>query len=298
MRLIDPDLPEFERDPVSYFNGYTPRLRDLLLTRIYISLDTPIYLGLQKLHLSFIIFTDTPTVSLIRNLITCPLLEELTLREVYFPFIDTLSPVVAFLPCLRIMNISLVNLHTRYLLASIQAPAELMLSVGLNCRGLAPSIVTDVDTSALERLPSLARIHSIDIKHNDDAKRCVVVGTSDPHSKFEVLKLDYFLGTPALTDCPPSFAYALRVDADSHIVCPLLRWLWLESDPPPDSQRLFEVLESRASSNWSVVLDASASLFHLTLRGSNFFDWKLVPKLLQLSVIVDWAKSERKVGSK
>ncbi|KDQ07898.1 hypothetical protein BOTBODRAFT_70134 [Botryobasidium botryosum FD-172 SS1] len=306
--IAERNSPNLEHEPVSYFNNHTPRLRDLLLNRIYNPLTSSIYTGLLKVHLSSTFFRDIQDIQFIRKLVACPLLEELLWEN------------------------------------------ELVLSVAMDHGGAVSSVASHVDTGARERLPSLVRIHSIDIKHDDPddgAKCCVVVGTSGSPSELKVLRFEYFIGAPEfigralpdlgprfplpslqhltlssfagtkldaeaflamlenlptitsleLTDCPPSFAYALRVDTGSPIVCPLLKRLWLESDPSPGPQRLVEVMKSRANSNRldrSAVLENSAPLFHLTLRGPNVFDWELVPDLLQLSIVVDWARSEKK----
>jgi len=89
----------------------------------------------------------------------------------------------------------------------------------------------------------------------------------------------------SLTECPSSFVEALYVSHGSHL-CPLLKQLRLDSDSSLDSKRLFEIVESRVSSNRSSTLEDT--VFHLTLRECDLVDEEMVSKLEELSVVVDW----------
>ncbi|KDQ12839.1 hypothetical protein BOTBODRAFT_146406 [Botryobasidium botryosum FD-172 SS1] len=335
------DPPVFAPNPgsVSYFNNHTPRLRDLSLTRVCVPLTSPMYTGLQKLQLDHIKFRDAPVSQLIRDLAACPLLEVLRLRDIYFAPTGATPPIIAELHRLQSMDLALTECDARYLLASIQVSAELVLSVEMEC-GEATLSIPRIDTSALKHLPNLARIHSLDVRYHGRARCCAFIGTSGPPSTAEILKMDYYhhpqaeaaqisrtlsdlgLRLPlsslehlafswftecgvdvavftgilenlptvislALTDCPPSFVEALYVGAGSHL-CPLLKRLCLESD---ESERLFEVVESRVNAKRSVSRDGSAPLFQVTFRECESVDSELVEKLLQLLVVVDWDES-------
>ncbi|KDQ12841.1 hypothetical protein BOTBODRAFT_33987 [Botryobasidium botryosum FD-172 SS1] len=96
----------------------------------------------------------------------------------------------------------------------------------------------------------------------------------------------------ALRRCPSSFVRVLRVRADSHShLCPLLKRLRLESNPLLSSERLYEIIRSRANPNRSVSPAPSVPSFELVRRDCSLVVRGLVAALQKLSVEVDWDRA-------
>ncbi|KDQ09749.1 hypothetical protein BOTBODRAFT_36837 [Botryobasidium botryosum FD-172 SS1] len=167
------------------FGGYTPRLRDVRLGGVYVSLD-PNFACLKTLCLRNLDYRLVLAQIFINTLQGCPLLEELALQYIQFSQSEgeaTLRPdhpspalkARAAFPSLRYLLLeNLGKLPTHAILASIVTPPSLHLCVDMH----RATDLHDVFPQNISNLPNLARLRSLWVESEDGW--CFLYGSSAP----------------------------------------------------------------------------------------------------------------------
>ncbi|KDQ10649.1 hypothetical protein BOTBODRAFT_190312 [Botryobasidium botryosum FD-172 SS1] len=146
--------------PDVLFQGHTPRLRELVLGRICISLDSPIFANLIGLRIEDVAYTRSKLSHLVQVLNACPALEQFQLTNVHFQSASPTPATQANLSCLKSLSLHEICLNAvRYILASVIIPPTACLSLRLDNATVGTTFPPNADYAT--RLPNVTRIRSL-----------------------------------------------------------------------------------------------------------------------------------------
>lgn len=191
---------------VTFFAGHAPRLHDLTLYGIPISLDDPIFAGLTRMHLGYIA-CPIQVYQLMHNLAMCPSLEDLTLTSVKFVSregITSSETILVHLPQLRHMILRMLQeWEMHYIFTSIIVPPTLQLRVGTHAGENDPSTIFPLHLDFQSNLSNLSHIRSLQVKTeiDDVGEFCRLCGgLSDGAEPLMSIDIRFRSDTPTSTE--------------------------------------------------------------------------------------------------
>ncbi|KDQ08104.1 hypothetical protein BOTBODRAFT_180128 [Botryobasidium botryosum FD-172 SS1] len=182
-----------------FFDDHTPRLRDLSLVGVCVSLQSPMFTGLTCLHLERVQYTHSSVYQLLQNLAACPLLEDLHLWHVRFPLLttnpDLLSESQLLVGLPRLQGLTLRGLQdhlTQFILASIRVSPFLGLGIGLFDPTDFESILPP-NADLVDNLLNLHHICTLVVQSSHRGDGCIFIAQSSETDLFTI----YFDSTGA-----------------------------------------------------------------------------------------------------
>ncbi|KDQ07361.1 hypothetical protein BOTBODRAFT_149253 [Botryobasidium botryosum FD-172 SS1] len=191
----DAESIDEERGPFNInalFGGSTPRLRELTLGGVLVPLSSSIFSGLTKLELGRISYSSPKSVRLLlRALESCPLLESLTLTDIYVVSLLQINPApssvkLTYLQVLEIRQTYWMGWPQYHILDCIVIPPSSLLKLSVATyipilRDLVSEPLPQINSSYLG-LRNISTIKELSIRLKDES-HCCTVGHSPDTSK-------------------------------------------------------------------------------------------------------------------